>query len=57
MTIALTFKTLTTFGVPKRFTYHRFALRISSGVIVWVKLLSGFRIDPTDENLREAFMS
>jgi len=34
VTISLTLKTLTTFDVPTRFTYHRFALKVSSGVSV-----------------------
>jgi len=47
MTIALTFKTLTTIGTPKIFTYHRFALRVSSCVSVWARVLPDFRDDPT----------
>ena len=46
MTISLILKILTTLGVLRRLTYHRVALRVSSGVSVWAKFF-GFRNDIT----------
>jgi len=41
--IALKLKTLITLGIPRRFTYYRLTLRVSSGVSVWVRLLPDFK--------------
>ena len=45
VTLTLTLKALTTLIILRRFTYHRLALRVSSGVSVWIGLLPGFRND------------
>jgi len=47
VTVALTLETLTTLGVHRKLSYHILALRVSSGVSVWVRLLPSFRNDPT----------
>jgi len=57
MTITLTLKTLTTLGIPKKFTYHKLALRVSSGVFVLGCSLILKMTLRSKENLRKISLS